>query len=717
MEQFVAFGVVGLSTAAIYAIIGSGLVLTYATTGVFNFAHGAAGMLAAFTYWQLTVGWGWPVPLALVAVLFVLAPAFGLLIERVVLRPVQGMGEAERLVLTVALLSGFIALARLVWDPNTPRPLSTFFADRAPIHLGPATITWHQAITMLVAVAFAVGLRLLLYRTRAGAEMRATVDDRALIGLTGADPLRANRLAWMLGTLLAAAGGILIAPTVALDASQLSLLIVSAYTAAIFGRLRSIPLTFVGAIVVGCTESYLAGYLPQNAYLPGLRLAAPALLLFLSLLAFPHRRLRGRARRLVAVPVPTLRGTALFAAATVAFGVVLASVLGASDLLTYGSIFSLGVVALSFVPLAGYAGQISLCQLSMAGIGALVWAHLGSHGELWALGAAILISALAGALIALPALRLSGVYLALGTAAFAVVLDRWIFTLPSFHIFGVPIALFEQSSVEVAAPQLFGFRVDNSSRLMVFAALCLALASLAVAALRRSTFGRRLIAMQDSEAAYATLGGNLLMAKLLVFALSAGIAGLGGALYGMQQGSITADQFNFVAGLPIFLVAVIGGLGAVGTGLFAGTALIGPLTVLVRTVPWTQNLVAMLPSLAGVGLGRSPGGIIADLRHSWAPLARDLRALFVLLAGVALGWLLWLEEVIGGWVFFGGLLALALVLRAYTTARQAEPTRGGKQNAMPSGLFEASDPLEWRGIRRPWRAEDREVLDRGIARG
>src|SRR5262245_4193426 len=111
MDAFLAFGIVGLSTAAIYAIIGSGLVLTYATTGVFNFAHGAAGMLAAFAFWQLSAGWGWPVPVALVVVLFVLAPALGLLIERVV-RPVQVLGEAERLVVTVALLSGFIALAR-----------------------------------------------------------------------------------------------------------------------------------------------------------------------------------------------------------------------------------------------------------------------------------------------------------------------------------------------------------------------------------------------------------------------------------------------------------------------------------------------------------------------------------------------------------------------------------------------------------------------------
>ncbi|MEO3787415.1 branched-chain amino acid ABC transporter permease [Actinocorallia sp. B10E7] len=220
MEQFLIFGVVGLSTAAIYAVIGSGLVLTYTTTGVFNFAHGAAGMLSAFAYWQLAVGWGWPVPLALAAVLLVLAPAFGLLVEKVVLRPVQNLGEAERLVMTVALLSGLIAAARWIWDPNLPRPLTTFFSEREPLHLGPATITWHQALTMAVAVLVALGLWVLLNRTRTGAEMRAAVDDRALVGLTGADPVKANRVAWVLGTQLAALGGILIAPTVALDAAQ-----------------------------------------------------------------------------------------------------------------------------------------------------------------------------------------------------------------------------------------------------------------------------------------------------------------------------------------------------------------------------------------------------------------------------------------------------------------------------------------------------------------
>lgn len=210
MDQFIAFGIVGLSTAAIYAIISSGLVVTYATTGVFNFAHGATGMMAAFAYWQLSVGWGWPVWLALPVILVVLAPLFGILVE-LLMRPVQGLGDAEKLVMTIALLSGLIALARWIWDPMEPRSLPSFFADRAPFHIGSATVSWHQALTMVIAIAVALALRVLLFNTRTGVEMRATVDDRALVGLTGANPVRANRVAWVAGTVLAALGGVLIA--------------------------------------------------------------------------------------------------------------------------------------------------------------------------------------------------------------------------------------------------------------------------------------------------------------------------------------------------------------------------------------------------------------------------------------------------------------------------------------------------------------------------
>jgi len=706
MDQFLTYGIVGLSTAAIYAVIGSGLVLTYTTTGVFNFAHGAAGMLAAFTYWQLTIGWGWPVPVALAVVLLIAAPAFGLLAERVVIRPVQGLGEAQRLVVTVAMLSGLIAIAEWIWKPDVARTLPPFFPGSASLHVGPATLTWQQVITMIVAVAVAAGLRLLLYGTRVGTQMRATVDDRALAGLTGADPDRANRYAWIFSTQLAAVGGILIAPELTLDATQLSLLIVSAYTAAVFGRLRSLPMTFVGAVVVGLAQAYLTGYLPQSTALNGLQNAAPALLLFLALLVFPHGRLRGKSVRLRPVPLPSLRGTAVFALATAGAGVVLATVLSQADLIIYGAIFSLGLIALSFVPLSGYAGQISLCQLSMAAIGALVWAHLAPDGQWWALIIAVVVAAAAGAVIAVPALRLSGIYLALGTAAFAVILDQWVFSVPSINVGSVHISLFSQGSVSVTGPSVFGVHLSTARDLMVLAAVFLAVASFGVALLRRGRFGRRLIALRDSEAAYAMLGGNLLVAKVAVFALAAGLAGLGGALYAMQQQSITAIQFSFEAGLPLFLVAVVGGLASVSAGLFAGFALGGSFAALVEVLPGANNLAALLPGLAGIGIGSNPDGIVPRLRQDWAPVARHRIALSAALGFSALLWGLRLAGVVNGRVLFWGAVAAAIALRIYVSARTAA-----------TGAQPAQVPVEWWGLRRPWRAEDEEVLDRAVARG
>src|SRR5262249_10771041 len=156
------------------------------------------------------------------------------------------------------------------------------------ITIAGTVVTYHQLVTIGVAIAVAIGLRLLLYRTRIGVAMRAVVDDRALALLNGADTPRGSRFSWALGTARAALGGILIVSSAGLSAPVLALLIVNAYGAAVFGRLRSLPLTFVGAIVLGLTDAYLTGYLPaDNQYLAGLRLASPVILLFIVLLAMP----------------------------------------------------------------------------------------------------------------------------------------------------------------------------------------------------------------------------------------------------------------------------------------------------------------------------------------------------------------------------------------------------------------------------------------------
>ncbi len=132
MDKFLTFTIVGLATSAIYAVIASGLVLTYTTTGIFNFAQGATGMLAAFTYWQLRFSWGWPTPVALIVVLLVLAPLFGALIDRVIMRGLQDTSETTKLVVSISLLIAMIGLAQIIWDPNVNRPYATFFAGANP---------------------------------------------------------------------------------------------------------------------------------------------------------------------------------------------------------------------------------------------------------------------------------------------------------------------------------------------------------------------------------------------------------------------------------------------------------------------------------------------------------------------------------------------------------------------------------------------------------
>ena len=712
MDKFLTFTIVGLSLAAIYAIIASGLVLTYTTTGIFNFAHGAAGMLAAFAYWQLRFDWGWPVPICLVVILGVLAPLFGMLLEVVVMRGLRGTTDTVKLVVSISLLLFMIGLAQLIWAPGVSRPMSKFFASSPTIDLGPTTITWHQAITIGVAIGVAIALRIGLTRFRVGIAMRAAVDDPSLSALNGARPNRVSMVAWALGTVLAAIGGILIAPNVTLDAPSLSLLIVSAYAAAIFGRLRSLTLTLLGAIVVGLTDGYLTGYLPQNQYLIGLRIASPAVLLFLVLLVLPNPRLRGRmTRSREFFPMPSVRGALTFAGVVVLGGVVLMTTLSTPDQLTYGRLFPIGIVALSLVPLVGFGGQISLCQLSFAGIGGLVMAHLGHGGDPVALIWAVLIAAAVGALIALPALRLSGIYLALGTAAFATILDRWIFTLPKFAVFGwFTVDLFTQGSIGVDPLRAFGTKFDGPGSQIVIGAVAFALVSLFVIAIRRGRLGRRLIAMKDSEAACATLGMNLLGTKLLVFAISAGIAGLGGALYATQLTTIQAGNFDLVNSLQVFALTVVGGIGAVGGALFAGISLYVVLPLIGVLFPSIVKWVGLLPGATGIGLGRDPNGAVSPMREGFAPLEGSPSSLLVMTLALAALYGLRLVDAIDNWTFVGGLVAIPLIATAVATLSAASKQRVLAQlEASPDRT-----PLEWIGIDRPWTDADVERLDREL---
>jgi branched-chain amino acid transport system permease protein len=695
VDKFMIFTFVGLSTSAIYAVISSGLVLTYATTGVFNVAHGAAGMLSAFAYWQLHVAWDIPTLPAALVVLLVLAPLFGVLLERVIMRGLAGTTEATRLVVSISLLVAMIGLAQAVWSPAVGRVVAPFFEGRQLTLTHDVSITYHQLITIATAVVVAAGLRVFLTRTRTGVAMRAVVDDRPLTLLNGVRTDRVAQLSWALSTSLAALGGILIVSSAGLNAATLSLLIVNAYAAAAFGRLRSLPLTFVGALVVGLGDGYLAGYLPQDQRLAGLRPAFPVLVLFAVLLVLPSRPLRTHVRSREYFPAPSLRGAATYCAVLAALGVVLATTLSGPDTISYAKVFAVGIVALSLVPLVGFAGQVSLCQLSFAGIGAAVAAHV-SNGTLLGVLTSVVVAALVGGLVALPSLRLSGIYLALATLSFAVVLDRWLFNLPEIAGF----AFFPSGSLDIQPLTVLGYAFDTPRRQMLLAVAAFTAMSALVVALRRSRYGRRLLALRDSEAACATFGLNLVGARLGVFMLSAGMAGLGGSLLAMQQSSITAGDFQLLSGLPLFMLVVAGGAGFVSAGLFAGVGLYAALPLLPSLWSGLTRVQPILPGIVGIALGRSPSGAAADISRSFTPLREDAVVLSITVAGCGAWYAVRLLDVFGNPTMWVGMVVTVLVGLGAASRRRR-----------PAGAA-AVTPLEWLGVDEPWSASRVADLDR-----
>jgi branched-chain amino acid transport system permease protein len=618
VTEFLNFTILGLVTAAIYAVAASGLVVTYTTSGIFNFAQGAMGMISAFIYWQFAVEWGWPAPLALLVVLGIIAPLFGATVERVIMRGLTDVSEVTKIVVSVALLFGVFNLAPILF-PAQGRRLEGFFAPNS-FRIADVNVTYHNATTVVVAIVVAIALRAFLFRTRTGIAMRGVVDDRDLAELNGARPARASMLAWAMGATLAALSGILLAGSQgALTVIPLTLLVVNAYAAAMFGRLKSLPLTFVGALILGLAEAYAVGYLPTDTTitsvlgwqpsvpisLSGLRPAIPVIFLFLVLLFTPQVRARvgvqRRSREYLPMPNPMrwVIGTGVL--------IVLALIVGAiySDtrVLQLGEGMALAIIMLSLVPLTGYGGQINLAPLSFAGIGAVMMGQFGGDGSLWGLFLAVVVTGLVGAVVALPALRLSGLYLALLTAAFAVFMDRIVFTQG---------LVMPNGALSVPRLDIGPVSFDSNQANLVLICGVFGIVATLIVILRRGEFGRRLQAMKTSPAACTTLGLSLTTTKLEAFALSAAIAGLGGALYGGLVVSVSPDRFQFFQSLPVVLLAVVGGIGAVGGALFGGIAFALSFFIIPEIIPSLEDILLLTPALAGISLGRNPNGAVNE---------------------------------------------------------------------------------------------------------
>ena len=779
MDDFVIYTIIGLAFGAIYAIASSGLVVTYATSGIFNFAHGAVGMFAAFLYWQFRWGWNWPAPIAIILVVVAICPVFGILLERFVIRGLRNTMEITKIVVPIALLLLLTGGASWIWGGTEPETMKRFFGN-ARIQIGSDEsgifISWHHIIVMIVAVALAALLFVILHLTRMGVTMRAVVDNPELTQLNGGRPNRASAASWAIGASMAGIAGVLIASlqNAAINSLALTLLVVNAYAAAIFGRLRSLTLTFVGSIVIGLAVSYwnwISEVGSKWRWLSGFRVSIPVVLLFILLILLPQERLRGAvvARVKERFRMPTMSKSLIWAGAIVVFFLAAVPVIQRAPVVLLSTGLALGIISLSLVLLTGYAGEINLAPLTFAGIGAIaaqqfdvgnsarsgfsivgiiflllvgaavgwvvgllfrnvygrkavaistvVFAGLGAVSAIWLEGESsgsyiresmsltgilvvAAVCALVGAIVALPALRLRGLYLGLATFAFAVFVTNMVFKQRSALNLNIPwvgdgedfeINLFTGGAVFIPRPSWFGIDFGESSKAyMVLLAAVFALIGLGLVLLRRNAYGRQLAAMKDSPAACATLGLNIVRLKLSVFALSSAIAGVGGMFYVAIVGTANEDSFVIFASLPIVLLLVVAGIGYV-SGAFAGGILAGVFFVMISDVfgklstdysafEWLFNDVLknffffVGPAFAAVTLASNPGGFLNDMFNNYRPLTtrKGLPVLGAWGAFQGAYYLVLVFDWVGMWTFMLVSLGVALVLPAIAQAIKPE---------------------------------------------
>ncbi|MEU8799346.1 ABC transporter permease [Spirillospora sp. NPDC048819] len=728
MTTFLTYTILGLVLGSVYSIAASGLVLTYNTSGIFNFAHGAQAMFGTFLYWHFTERWGWPVWLALIIVIGLVGPAMGAALHTAIMRGLRGTADVTKIIVTVAVLLGTVYLAQWVWSPDEAHTVDMFFGAGAKITVGGVVIRYHEIVCLVAAVAIAAGLRVLFTRSRVGVVMRGSVDDPDLLRLNGHDPERTAMLSWALGSTLAVLAGVLIVPISGggLDANMLTLLVIDAFAAAMFGRLRSIPRTFAGAMVLGLAANYVLAYLPSAGTFTGnLRVSLPMILLFVVLVVLPQDRLRGAAiRTRERYRVPTVRAAAVWGAVLIAVVYLYSLLLSDGAVGTFALGMTFAIIALSLTVLTGYAGELNLAPLAFGAVATVVAFHAGVQGtglasymSIQGLLLGVAVAALVGGLVALPALRLRGLYLALATMAFGEFLSNMVLRDSAEHeLFGFTFALFPDGSLVVPPLKVGPLDLRDGTAFLMTATVLFALIAVGLAALRGSGYGRRLAAMKDSPAATAMLGQNLVRLKLSVFMISAAIAGLGGVLMSSATGTVAEENFSFIGSLSLLMLVVVAGIGYISGALFGGLMAGVGATVLVATFgdlalenegmatvyDALGHLVLVGTALVGMGVGRNPSGFVHDVIEGYRSMRRARPVLYGAGAFGAVLYVLALTGVIGTWTF--ALIALCAVMLLPVFGRMY----------LDEGRRDRPTPLELIGVDEPYTDELRARLDREL---
>ncbi|MFE4260868.1 ATP-binding cassette domain-containing protein [Streptomyces sp. NPDC056883] len=643
MGDLLAFVLSGLVSGALYALLATGLVLSYSASGLFNFAHGATAYLCALTFYELHSGLGWPaVPAALLVVL-VLAPGLGWALDRLMFRRLAQVGETAQIVATIGLLvalpaAGLWAVELLTAAGAPLKPAENQFGLPG---VGPSPATsWQltadvgidsdQLITWVATALVAVALWVLMRHTRLGLRLRAAVDNRSLTELRGIDADRLSSVAWMIASGLAGLAGVLATPLLGLSAHDFTLFLFVSATAAVIGRFASVPLAFAGGLGLGVLQNLVVGYASFADSITGFRTAVPFLILFGGLLVLTRRaRAAGTAAVDVASPdhlagAPWGRRWGVWAAGAVLLCTAFYTVTTPfwSGLLAQG--LALALVFMSFTVVTGLGAMVSLAQGTFVTGAALVAGLLMSRG--WpfiaALAVGTCVAALLGALVALPALRLGGRSLALATLALAFLADQVLFQMRWLRN--------GDSGWSIPRPVIGPVDLADDRALGVALVLLVAAVAAGLSALRSSPSGRAMLAVRSAPAAAMASGVSVLRTKLLLFTLSAGLAGFGGVMYASYNTRITATDFTAMTGLVWLAVVVAAGVRRPQYAVVAGLVFAVAPRVMADYVTESAHLPVILFGLAGLALANDPDGYCAAI-----PVRRARRRATALVGALA----------------------------------------------------------------------------------
>ncbi|MFC9328476.1 ABC transporter permease [Kitasatospora sp. NPDC057015] len=597
----------GLSVGSAAALSGVGLVVTHRTTGVLNLAQGAQAVATAYLLRELVVVRGWPLAPAAVFCLLVAAPAFGVLLDLAVFRPLQrrGAGTGETMVAGIGVFVLLVGAVVLLWGTAPFADAPALVGPRRLADLGGRALRLDTAVQLAAVLALAGGVGLVTRYTAFGLRVRAVVDNRPLAALTGIDADRVSAAGWAFGSFTAGLVGVLLAPFLLLDPYGLPLLVMETMAVAVAARLRSLPVAVGTGLALGVAQSELTRLRPAGQLLP-LAEAVQANLFTVALLVAALLPWRGAADdSAIARPATPVRPGPATGAARAACAVLLLLPLGfrSEDLRHAVAVPALALVLLSLVVVTGYGGQVSLGQAGYAGLGALGTALLtsGRVPGVAALpaAAALLLAVTAvvplGLLTGWPAIRRRGLALALVTFAVGTALSRLVFQQP-----------YATSGLAVDRPAF----LDGDAAFYTAELVLLGLALLLVRALHRGRLGRALAAMRDHQAGAGAAGVDVPRLKLVVFMAGAGLAALGGGLTALGGRAFSADAFDPVQSLLWFATVVVAGADSALGAVLAAALLTG---LDAGTVP---GVAAVVVGALAAAVGRLPGGLAGLLRRT-----------------------------------------------------------------------------------------------------